>query len=81
MSGCGCLIMFVFMPPLLLGWPLYVIFNEIRKQKKGTQNSEDTPDENKTIKILADNLSRRLGDYRLMWQLIKNVRIAAVLWN
>ena len=45
MSGCGCLIMFVFMPPLLLGWPLYVIFNEIRNQKKDKQTSEESPDE------------------------------------
>lgn len=45
MSGCGCLIMFVFMPPLLLGWPLYVIFNEIRKQKNEEETSEDFPNE------------------------------------
>ena len=45
MSGCGCLIMFVFMPPLLLGWPLYVIFNEIRKQKKEKETLEDSSDE------------------------------------
>ena len=45
MSGCGCLIMFVFMPPLLLGWPLYVIFNEIRKKKKKEDTSEDFPNE------------------------------------
>ena len=45
MSGCGCLIMFVFMPLLLLGWPLYVIFNEIRKQKKEKETLEDSPDE------------------------------------
>ena len=45
MSGCGCLIMFVFMPPLLLGWSLYVIFNEIRKQKKEKETLEDSSDE------------------------------------
>jgi len=37
--------MFVFMPPLLLGWPLYVIFNEIRKQKKEKETLEDSSDE------------------------------------
>ena len=45
MSGCGCLIMFVFMPPLLLGWPLYVIFSEIRKQQKEKETLEDSSDE------------------------------------
>ena len=45
MSGCGCLIMFVFMPPLLLGWPLYVIFNEIRKKKNEEETLEDSSDE------------------------------------
>ena len=45
MSGCGCLIMFVFLPPLLLGCPLYVIFNEIRKKKNAEETSEDSSDE------------------------------------
>ena len=45
MSGRRCLIMFVFMPPLLLGWPLYVIFNEIRKQQKEKETLEDSSDE------------------------------------
>ena len=45
MRGCGCLIMFVFIPPLLLGWLLYVIFNGIRKQQKDRKNQEDTVDE------------------------------------
>jgi len=33
------------MPPLLLGWPLYVIFNEIRKQKKEKETLEASSDE------------------------------------
>jgi len=45
MSGCGCLIMFFFFPPLLLGWPLYVIFNEIRKPRKDKPDRENTVDE------------------------------------
>ena len=36
MNGCGCLIMFVFMPPL---------FNEIRKKKNEEETLEDSPDE------------------------------------
>ena len=43
MSGCGRLIMFVFMPPL---------FNEIRKKKNEEETLEDFPNEKQNLETL-----------------------------